>query len=188
MSPEVHTAAERFKSAIDRHLEACAAKQGEQDPGVLAAYDELREAAETYEDVLYDAYDEVTPFEYSAGPVYAAAEVEQPGVPARVTVVQRADFAVHSTADLVEAGRRVLREEGGSDEDLGVVEALGLYVEVNGIDETAATADDIGLRWLGGTTWLLDQDVEDDTLRNAPFAAVDESRLLHRFDEEISPA
>ena len=186
MSSDVRAAAELFKSAIDRHLEACADKGSERDPTVFAAFDALREAAETYEDALYDAYDEVTPFEFSAGPVYDAAEVEHPGVPARVTVLQRRDFAVSSAADLVEAGRRVLREEDEDDEQLTAVEALALYVESNGLDETVAAADDVGLRWLGGTTWLLDQDVEDDTMRVAPFAAADESRLLHRFDEVVS--
>jgi hypothetical protein len=103
-------------------------------------------------------------------------------------VLQRADFAVASADDLVEAGRLVLHDEGLDEGEVTAVEALSAYVEVYGIDETAATADDVGLRWLGGTTWLLDQDLEDDTLRSAPFAAVDESRLLHRFDEDVSPA
>ena len=187
MSTDVRAAAELLKSAIDRHLEACADKGGEEDPTVQAAYDVLREAAETYDDALFDAFEEVTPFEFSAGPVYDAAEVEQPGVPARVTVLQRRDFAVGSAADLIEAGRGILREEDEDDDQLTAVEALSLYVEANGLDETVATADEVGLRWLGGTTWLLDQDVEDDTMRAAPFATADESRLLHRFDEVVSP-
>src|SRR5687767_11745117 len=126
MSTDVRAAAERLKSAIDRHLEACIDKGGEEDPKVQAAYDALREAAESYDDLLFDSFDEVTPWEFSEAQVYDAMEVEQPGVPARVTVLVRSDFAVHSAADLVEAGRRVLRagDEGDADATLTAVEAL----------------------------------------------------------------
>jgi len=186
MSTDVHAAAERLKSAIDRHLEACIDKGGEEDPTVQAAYDALREAALSYDDLLFDSFDEVTPWEFSERQVYDSMEVEQPGVPSRVTVLVRSDFAIHSAADLVEAGQRVLRAEDGDDTTLNAVDALSIYLEVHGLDELAEMADDLGLRWLGGTTWLLDQDVEDDTMRSAPFAAADESRLLHRFFEDAT--
>lgn len=189
MSTDVRAAAERLKSAIDRHLEACIDKGGEEDPTVQSAYDALREAAESYDDLLFDSFDEVTPWEFSEPQVYDSMEVEQPGVPARVTVLVRSDFVVHSAADLVEAGRRVLRaaDEGDADDaSLTAVEALSIYLEVHGPDELAEMADEVGLRWLGGTTWLLDQDVEDDTMRSAPFEAADESRLLHRFFEDVA--
>lgn len=187
MSPEVRAAAELLKTAIDRHLQACAAKTGEEDPGVQEAYDALREAAESYDDALFDAYEEVTPFEFSQGPLYEPAEVGEEGVPARVAAFQRRDFAVRSSADLLEAGATILRQEGEDDEiaELTPIDALALYVDVHGLDAAAAAADEIGLHSLGGTTWLLDQDVDDDTLRAAPFAAVDESRLLHRLDEDV---
>ena len=188
MSTDVRAAAERLKSAIDRHLEACIDKGGEEDPTVQAAYDALREAAESYDDLLFDSFDEVTPWEFSEAQVYDAMEVEQPGVPARVTVLVRSDFAVHSAADLVAAGRQVLRaaDEDADDAALTAVEALSIHLEVHGLDELAEMADELGLRWLGGTTWLVDQDVEDETLRSAPFEAADESRLLHRFFEDVA--
>jgi hypothetical protein len=186
MSTDVRAAAERLKSAIDRHLEACIDKGGEEDPTIQAAYDALREAAESYDDLLFDSFDEVTPWEFSEAQAYDVMEVEHPGVPARVTVLVRRDFAVHSADDLVEAGRRVLREEDEDDEKLTAVEALSIYVEAHGLDETAAAAESVGLRWLGGTTWLLDQDVDDDTLRTGPFAGADEARLLHRFTEDAA--
>ena len=185
MSTDVRAAAERLKSAIDHHLKACIDKGGEEDPTVQAAYDALREAAESYDDLLFDSFDEVTPWEFSEAQVYDAVEVEQPGVPARVTVLLRRDFAIHSAAELIEAGRRVLREEDEDDATLTAVDALSIHLEAHGVDETAAMADELGLRWLGGTTWLLDQDVEDDTMRTAPFEAADESRLLHRFFEDV---
>ena len=185
MSTDVRAAADRLKSAIDRHLEACIDKGGEEDPTVQAAYDALREAAESYDDLLFDSFDEVTPWEFSEAQVYDAMEVEQPGVPARVTVLLRRDFAIHSAAELIEAGRRVLREEDEDDEKLTAVDALSIHLEAHGVDDTAAMADELGLHWLGGTTWLLDQDVEDDTMLSTPFAAADEARLLHRFVEDV---
>ena len=79
-------------------------------------------------------------------------------------------------------------DEGDADEAaLTAVEALSIYLEVHGLDELAEMAADLGLRWLGGTTWLLDQAVEDETMRSAPFEAADESRLLHRFFEDVAP-
>ncbi len=185
MSTDVRAAAERLKSAIDRHLEACIDKGGEEDPAVQAAYDALREAAESYDDVLFDGFDEVTPWEFVEPQVYDAMEVEHPGVPSRVSVLVRRDFAVHSAADLVEAGRRVLREEDEDDDTLTATEALAIALEAHGLDEIATAADAMGLRWLGGTTWLVEQQVEDDSIRTAPFSAADETRVLHRFIEDV---
>ena len=50
MSAEARTAAAALKSAIDRHLTACEARTGENDPAVQAAYEDLRAAAEAYDD------------------------------------------------------------------------------------------------------------------------------------------
>ncbi len=49
--------------AFERHLEAVSQRKGEGDPLVLAAYRDLAEAFEDYDDSLLDAYDEVTPLE-----------------------------------------------------------------------------------------------------------------------------
>jgi hypothetical protein len=55
MSTDARAAAERLKSAIDRHLDACIDKGGEEDPTVQSAYDALREAAKSYDDLLFDS-------------------------------------------------------------------------------------------------------------------------------------
>ena len=81
---------------------------------------------------------------------------------------------------------RAADEGDAEDATLTAVDALSIYLEVHGLDELAEMADDLGLRWLGGTTWLLDQDVEDDTIRTAPFEVADQSRLLHRFFEDVT--
>src|SRR5450432_2751349 len=62
---QVHAAAEGFKAALDAHLAAVESRAGENDPHVQAAYDALASAGETYDDALFSAYEEVTPF----GPV-----------------------------------------------------------------------------------------------------------------------
>jgi hypothetical protein len=62
---QVHAAAEGFKAALDAHLAAVEARAGENDPHVQAAYDALASAGEAYDDALFSAYEEVTPF----GPV-----------------------------------------------------------------------------------------------------------------------
>jgi hypothetical protein len=187
-SSDVRAAADLLKSAIDQHLAACEARTGEEDPTVQVAYDQLRAAAEAYDDALFDTYEEVTPFEFSPGPAFDAAEVSDDGVPLRIAVCQRRDFAVRSVKHLVEAGREILLEEEEDEEAeaLTPVDALALYLDVHGIDAATLAADDIGLYAIGGTTWLVEQDVDDETLGTAPFAGLDETRVLHRMVDEVS--
>ena len=60
---EVRAAAEAVKAALDRHLDAVESRTGEDDPAVYEAFNALAAAAESYDELLYDRYDEVTPFE-----------------------------------------------------------------------------------------------------------------------------
>ncbi len=62
---QVRAAIEGLKAALDAHLAAVEARAGENDPHVQAAYDALASAGEAYDDALFSAYEEVTPF----GPV-----------------------------------------------------------------------------------------------------------------------
>jgi hypothetical protein len=62
---QVRAAIEGLKSALDAHLTAVEARAGENDPHVQVAYDALASAGEVYDDALFSAYEEVTPF----GPV-----------------------------------------------------------------------------------------------------------------------
>ena len=55
-------------AAFERHLEACAQRRGEDDPAVVAAYDDLADAFEGYDDALLEAYGEMTPLDVYAGP------------------------------------------------------------------------------------------------------------------------
>jgi hypothetical protein len=63
MSVEPRAALATLVSALERHLEAAGSKHGENDPVVFAAYQDVAEAFDAYDDALLDAYDEVTPLE-----------------------------------------------------------------------------------------------------------------------------
>ncbi len=72
-SEQVRSAMEALKAALESHLAAVEARAGENDPRVQAAYDALASAAEAYDDALFSAYEEVTPF----GPVETVDEVDE---------------------------------------------------------------------------------------------------------------
>jgi hypothetical protein len=67
MTTDPRAALTALVAALERHLEAAAARRGENDPVVLAAYKALAEAFEDYDDALLDAFDEVTPLEVFHG-------------------------------------------------------------------------------------------------------------------------
>lgn len=54
-------------SAFERHLEASSSKRGEEDPTVIAAYDDLADAFATYDEALLQAYGEMTPLDIYDG-------------------------------------------------------------------------------------------------------------------------
>ncbi|HEX5533410.1 MAG TPA: DNA primase [Actinomycetales bacterium] len=62
MSTDARAALEQLVAALRSHLETAEQRRSERDPAVEAAYRRLAEAFETYDEILYDAYDEVTPF------------------------------------------------------------------------------------------------------------------------------
>lgn len=48
-------------AAFERHFEASSQRRGEDDPTVVAAYEDLADAFEAYDDALHDATGEMTP-------------------------------------------------------------------------------------------------------------------------------
>lgn len=68
MSADPRAALNQLMTAFERHLEASASRRGEEDPAVLAAYDDLSEAFEAYDAALYDAFQEMTPLVVYGGP------------------------------------------------------------------------------------------------------------------------
>lgn len=63
MSIDPHVALQSLVAALEEHLTAAAQRRGDKDPVVEAAYLAVADAFEVYEEVLYDAYGEVTPLE-----------------------------------------------------------------------------------------------------------------------------
>lgn len=63
MSADPRAALNQLTVALERHLEACSGKRGEDDPTVMAAYEDVADAFEAYDDALLHAYNEMTPLD-----------------------------------------------------------------------------------------------------------------------------
>ena len=72
MSADPRAALAALVAAFERHLEASASRRGEEDPAVIAAYEDLADAFENYDDALLEAFGEMTPLE-----VYSGSEPEE---------------------------------------------------------------------------------------------------------------
>jgi hypothetical protein len=68
MTPDPRAALASLFTAFERHLEASASRRGENDPTVIAAYDDLADAFSAYDDALLGAYGEMTPLDVYDGP------------------------------------------------------------------------------------------------------------------------
>jgi hypothetical protein len=62
MTTDPRAALDRLVAALEAHLGAAQQRRGERDPHVEQAYRTLADAFEAYDEALYDAHDEVTPF------------------------------------------------------------------------------------------------------------------------------
>ena len=67
MSADPRAALTQLVSAFERHLEASSTRHGDDDPTVVAAYEDLADAFEALDDALYDAYGEMTPLDIYTG-------------------------------------------------------------------------------------------------------------------------
>jgi len=67
MTADPRAALATLTATLERHLEASAQRRGENDPTVVAAYQDVAEAFERYDDALLEAYGEVTPLEIYSG-------------------------------------------------------------------------------------------------------------------------
>ena len=67
MSADPRAALNQLVSAFERHLEASSTRHGDDDPTVVAAYEDLADAFEVYDAALYDAYGEMTPLDIYTG-------------------------------------------------------------------------------------------------------------------------
>ncbi|KUN84940.1 hypothetical protein AQJ66_15510 [Streptomyces bungoensis] len=186
---EVRAAAEAVKTALDHHLAAVERRSGEDDPAVYEAFNALAAAAEAYDELLYDRYDEVTPFEIPGAedtlPPYAGPEE-----PNAISVLIRRDYAVvHPQRLLAQAARVVAAEyedDGGADDGVAgtVPGALGILFGEFEPDEIASRHKEFGLEEGDSTLWVTaaDEPADPGEWLEAPFEQVDAQRVVCRFD------
>ncbi|MET7703941.1 hypothetical protein [Streptomyces sp. NPDC005485] len=186
---EVRAAAEAVKTALDRHLAAVERRSGDDDPAVYEAFNELAAAAEEYDELLYDRYDEVTPFEIPGSedtlPPYTGPEE-----PNALSVLIRRDYAVVEPQRLLAQAQRVeaAEDEGVVGEDVeasGTVHgALGVLFGEFEPDEIASRHKEFGLEEGDSTLWVTaaDEPADPGEWLESPFEQTDPQRVICRFD------
>lgn len=191
----LHAALEELTDALEAHLGAVLRRVGEADPAVQTAYTQLRNAAERYDDLLFELTEEVTPWEFPEGP---AAEVEyedRGAAPDAVTVMVRRDYGVGDPAGLLMAGREAYAELFPDDPSEAATadvshpgRALYQMLHAYGVDGLDSRAEAAGLAPRGGTVWVQELGPDDaDTIGEDPFGIADEEMLIYRLDEVIQP-
>ncbi|MFE5406542.1 hypothetical protein ACFQ9Z_35560 [Streptomyces sp. NPDC056580] len=186
---EVRAAVEAVKTALDRHLAAVERRTGEDDQAVYQAFNELAAAAETYDELLYDRYDEVTPFEIP-GAEDSLPPYSGPGEPSAVSVLIRRDYSVAEPQRLLAQAQRVEAAEYEGGEGLNdnaaatVPRALGVLFGEFEPDEIASRHKEFGLEEGDSTLWVTaaDEPADPGEWLEAPFDQVDPERVLCRFD------
>ncbi|MET7854863.1 hypothetical protein AB0D78_19350 [Streptomyces avermitilis] len=181
---EVRAAAEAVKTALDRHLAAVERRSGEDDPAVYEAFNELAAAAEEYDELLYDRYDEVTPFEIP-GTDDSLPPYTGPEEPSAVSVLIRRDYAVVEPQRLLAQAQRVEAAEEPADEVAGTVHgALGVLFEEYEPDEIASRHKEFGLEEGDSTLWVTAEEErpEPGEWLEAPFEQIDPQQIVCRFD------
>jgi hypothetical protein len=180
---EVRTAADALKAAIDAHLAAVELRSDEGDPRVRAAFLAVAAAAEAYDDVLYDAYNEVTPFEVPSQ--YPESDAD-PGNPEAVSVLIRRDYQIEHPGRLLGAARQLAAGAVDAEIDISTVGgSLAALFDVFDPDEIHNRSDELGLTPGDATTWVLAADPEadpDEAWFDDPFSEVDQELLVCRFD------
>jgi hypothetical protein len=180
---EVRAAAEAVKTALDRHLAAVERRTGEDDPAVYEAFNELAAAAEVYDELLYDRYDEVTPFEIPGTedlPPYAGPEE-----PNALSVLIRRDYAVAEPQRLLAQAQRIEAADDEGAEVSGTVHgALGILFGEFEADEIASRHKEFGLEEGDSTLWVLaaDEPADPGEWLDTPFDDTDPQRVVCRFD------
>ncbi|RLL65940.1 hypothetical protein [Streptomyces sp. Z26] len=198
---DVRAAADAVKAALDRHLDAverrAAAEAGggtgaDHETAVFAAFDALAAAGEAYDELLYEAYDEVTPFEIPGGDTMP--DYTGPDEPRALSVFARRDYVVDEPQRLLAQAQRVtdLDPESAVERDgfdaasagHSVHAALGVLFGEFEPDEIATRHKEFGLEEGDATLWVSAADApgEPGEWLAAPFDQADPERVICRFD------
>lgn len=177
---------------MEAHLEASMTRD---ESKAQAAYTRLRHAAEAYDEMLFDATGEVTPWEFPQGPHVDVEYEDVEAEPTDVGVLLRRDYALSDPEALVAAGRAAYSdlysdqpEEAAITDVTHAGRALYQLLHAYGVDGLDLRAEDSGLTPRGGTVWvqaLTESDIE--ALVDDPFGVVDEDLLVYRLDEIVDP-
>ncbi|MFF5786895.1 hypothetical protein ACFY8P_18245 [Streptomyces sp. NPDC012693] len=187
---EVRAAAEAVKAALDRHLAAVERRTGDDDTAVYEAFNALATAAEAYDEILYDRYDEVTPFEIP-GADGALPPYTGPDEPHALSLLIRRDYAVAEPNRLLAQARRLAEIDGDTDipgpaarAGVSPLAALGVLFGEYEPDEIASRHKEFGLEEGDSTLWVTaaDELPEPGEWLNAPFEHADPERIICRFD------
>lgn len=186
-------ALDHLVAALHAHLDACERSRGEGDPQVQAAYTALREAADRYDDALFETHDEVTPWEFpTTGLVDVEYEAEVPDT-GRLTVLVRRDYELADQTQLIEAGRAAYAQaypddprEAAEADVTHPGRALFQMLHAYGVDGFDEAAEAAGLTTVGGTVWVQSLDPDDEPIDDEdPFAVADPDLLVYRLDEVV---
>ncbi|MFE9421454.1 hypothetical protein ACFYNO_00670 [Kitasatospora sp. NPDC006697] len=178
---EVREAAEAVKAAIDRHLEAVSSTTTADDPAVFTAYEELAAAAIHYDQLLYEVYDEVTPFEVPGDG--GASSYRGPEEPEAISVLIRRDYRIADPRRLRAQAERVDESLEPAEPGEGVTAAVGVLFGEFEPDEIASRAEEFGLEEGDATLWVTASDpAEPGEWLSEPFDSPDPHLLLCRFD------
>ncbi|MFC7306770.1 hypothetical protein ACFQVC_21375 [Streptomyces monticola] len=189
---EVRAAAEAVKAALDAHLAAVEQRSGEDDQAVYEAFNQLAAAAEAYDELLYDAYDEVTPFEIP-GAEDTLPPYKGPEEPNALSVLIRRDYTVVEPQRLRAQAQRVADLDAdttaGEASAAGVVgnsvhAALGVLFGEFEPDEIASRHKEFGLEEGDSTLWVTatDEPPEPGEWLDVPFDQADPQQIVCRFD------
>ncbi|MFF1834061.1 hypothetical protein ACFVXE_07620 [Streptomyces sp. NPDC058231] len=187
---EVRAAADAVKAALDHHLAAVERRSGDDDPAVYDAFNALAAAAEVYDELLYDRYDEVTPFEIP-GADGSLAPYTGPEEPNALSVLIRRDYAVVEPPRLLAQAQRIAdldpddRGAGtGAVVGASVHAALGVLFGEYEPDEIASRHQEFGLEEGDSTLWVAaaEELPEAGEWLGAPFDDADPQLVVCRFD------
>lgn len=179
--------------AVERRAGGGGDSSGDEgDAAVYAAFDELAAAGEAYDELLYEAYDEVTPFEIPGGDTMP--DYTGPDEPRALTVFVRRDYSVTEPQRLLAQAQRVTdldpdsadEEDGfaGASAGRSVHAALGVLFGEYEPDEIATRHKEFGLEEGDATLWVSagDEPPEPGEWLAAPFDQADPERVICRFD------